>query len=285
MKRNKKKKIREEDVSAADGTKESGALSETEIIRLTDETVKILLDKAELKTETAIWVRRGTVIRGYAQKLQPRGKHTKPNPYALLSEHQDIRWSANYIRAFVDALELWEQFGEGAPDLPVTFYSTVASCDLTIEEKRNLLARAVEEHLSTRDVEEHLRESRGDMDVKGKDSAPGVVVQEGTAGIPTSKTTGNCIKEPLSEPSSDGGDEGADGAPECQELDGVAVGPAVKPQVNWKKVVADCEKLYADLSAFKQSEGMPETGDLGKLREVAEQILAYLDSFDMGAGE
>jgi hypothetical protein len=50
-------------------------------------------------------------------------------------------------------------------------------------------------------------------------------------------------------------------------------------------VVADCEKLNADLSAFEVSDAMPETGDFGKLREVADRILAYLDTFDMGLGE
>jgi hypothetical protein len=284
MKRNKGK-VMGSGMSAADGAKESGALSETEVIRLTDETAKDLLDKTELKTETAIWTRRGSVIRGYVRKLQPRGKHTTPDPYALLAEHQDIHWSANQLRAFVDALELWEQFGEGAPDLPMTVYSIIASSDLTIDEKKNLLTKAMEQHLSSRDVKNQLRVACGDVDAKGKDSVPVVVVQEGATGSPKSKTMGDCNKEPLSESSSDGGDEGDDGAPENQELDGVAVGTAIKPQGSWKKVVADCEKLYADLSAFKQSEGMPETGDFSKLKEVAEQILAYLDSFDMGTAK
>jgi ParB-like chromosome segregation protein Spo0J len=58
-----------------------------------------------------------------------------------------------------------------------------------------------------------------------------------------------------------------------------------KPGALWKKVVADCEKLNADLSAFEVSDAMPETGEFEKLRIVAERILAYLDTFNKGPGE
>ncbi|MFZ4394558.1 MAG: hypothetical protein ACOYOU_02910 [Kiritimatiellia bacterium] len=139
-------------------------LSETEIVRLTDETVSLLLNKQDLKTEVEIWVRRGIVIRKFVRKLQPNGKFTKPDPYTLLSEHPDICWSARYLRQFVDALELWELFGEGQPSLPVKFYIIVASCKGSFDEKKALLKKVVEQHLSISALKRELAASETDAE-------------------------------------------------------------------------------------------------------------------------
>lgn len=153
-------------------------LGEAEVIRLVDETAKILLDWQELKTETEIWVRRGKVIRAYVRALQPDGKYHKPDPYVLLAEHPDIRWSADQLRNFVDAVNLWEQIGEGQPSLPVTFYAVVASGKGSFEEKKALLLKAAAEGLTTREVK---RKAAGKPeDAEGE--SDGTVADGGRAG-------------------------------------------------------------------------------------------------------
>lgn len=60
-------------------------------------------------------------------------------------------------------------------------------------------------------------------------------------------------------------------------------GEGPKPGALWKKVVADCEKLNADLSAFRHSgEDMPDLGDIDHLREAANRLMDFLKSFDKG---
>jgi hypothetical protein len=146
-------------------------LSETDIIRLTDETARCLLDEADLRTELDIWVRRGRVIRDYVRRLQPRGRHKKPDPYVLLSGHTDIRWSPTQLRAFVDALELWEQVGEGAPSLPMTFYAVAASSGADFATKKAMLTKVVREHLSTRQLKKELaRPAPGEDEPAGQQS-------------------------------------------------------------------------------------------------------------------
>ena len=173
---------------------DSQPLSETEIVRLTDETAKSLLDKADLKTETEIWVRRGRVIRTYVRKLQPNGKFTKPDPYGLLAEHPDIRWSASYLRQFVDALELWELFGEGQPSLPVKVYIIVASCKGSFDEKKALLQKVVEQHLSNSALRREIAASEagaeGDAPGEGQKTEG---TSEGASGS-TEKTVGDWKK-------------------------------------------------------------------------------------------
>lgn len=146
---------------------------------MVNETAAILLDEQELKTETEIWVRRGKVIRAYVRKLQPDGKHHKPDPYVLLAEHPDIRWSADQLRNFVDAVELWEQIGEGQPSLPVTFYAIVASAKCSLDEKRALLQKIVAEHLTTREAKREAAAARKGEDDGGDADGTGT---EGTAG-------------------------------------------------------------------------------------------------------
>ena len=174
-------------IAAAPDGAEPRQLGDADVARLTDETVILLLDKQDLKTEVEIWVRRGRIVRKYVRTLQPGGKFTKPDPYGLLAEHPDVRWSANQLRAFVDALELWEQIGEGAPSLPMSFYALVASSILGFEAKKALLTKAVEQHLSTRDVKGELAEAKGDADEGDQDGQD----QEGSSGTPAAKTTGD----------------------------------------------------------------------------------------------
>lgn len=176
----------------APGGTEPHQLGEAEIIRLTDETAKSLLDRQELKTETEIWVRRGRVIRTYVRKLQPDGKFKKPDPYNLLANHPDIRWSANQLRAFVDAVELWEQLGENQPSLPMTFYEIVASSQLSFENKKELLAKALKQHLSTRDVKGELAEARGEDEADAADQEG--QERESTAGSPATRIPGDWKK-------------------------------------------------------------------------------------------
>jgi hypothetical protein len=169
-----------DDVRKTVGMEKRG-LGEEEVIRLVDETAKILLDEQDLKTETGIWVRRGIVIRSYVRKLQPDGKHHKPDPYVLLAEHPDIRWSADQLRNFVDAVELWEQIGEGQPCLTVTFYAIVASCKGSLEEKKALLRKAVAENLTTRAVKREADAAQKSDDAGAGEHSLGVAGEGGGA--------------------------------------------------------------------------------------------------------
>ncbi len=147
-------------------------LSEGEISRLIDETAKDLLDGQELKAEMDIWVRRGRVIRSYVRVLQPAGKHHPPDPYVLLSEHPNIRWSSGQLRNFVDAVDLWELLGEGQPSLPMTFYAIVAGGKGSLAEKKALLLQAVERHLTTRELKSKMA-AEGASDIEGANESEG----------------------------------------------------------------------------------------------------------------
>lgn len=237
----------------AEKTAENGAaaqgLGEAEVIRLVDETARLLLDEQDLKTEVAIWVRRGKAIRDYARKLQPDGKHHKPDPYVLLAEHPDIRWSADQLRNFVDAVELWEQIGEGQPCLPVTFYAIVASCKGSVEEKTALLRKAVDEHLTTREVK---REA---------------------AGTP---------KNAEGDHGADGSGEGDTGAGQGEDAAAGEASGAGKPTGDWKKVQVYAEKLYGEIAGVKVTD-LPDIGVIRRLKEVAASINALVAKFEKGS--
>ena len=217
-----------DNVAATGGTE---PLGEAEIARLTDETVNILLDKQDLKTETEIWVRRGKVIREFVRKLQPGWKHKGHDPYALLASHPDIRWSTTQLRAYVAAVDLWEEIGEGQPSLPVSFYAIVASSELGFADKKALLAKAVAEHLSFRAVKGRLVESRdaaeGDV---GGDNAGDASDREEQA------------PEGAADPDDGDGSEAdadnADDADHGRVPEGATGTSAAQPADVWKKVEA-----------------------------------------------
>jgi hypothetical protein len=71
----------------------------------------------------------------------------------------------------VDALELWEQVGEGAPSLPMTFYAVAASSGADFATKKAMLTKVVREHLSTRQLKKELaRPAPGEDEPAGQQS-------------------------------------------------------------------------------------------------------------------
>ncbi len=210
------------------------AMGEEEIIRLVNETAEVLLDEQELKTEMDIWVRRGKVIRDYVRKLQPDGKHHEPNPYILLADHPDIRWSTDQLRNYVDAIELWEQIGDGQPSLPVTFYAIVASLKGGIKEKQALLRKILDDHLTTREVKREAAASR-----KGGKACD----EPGTDGVPGDEATA------AGKPKGDWRKVGACAEKLYGELSGVSAADLPDPAVvcRLKEVAARINDLVASL--------------------------------------
>src|ERR1035437_2547672 len=97
-----------------------GRLTQAEVEKLTDETAGQLL--ALGWGEAQDWIDKGRIIDGYVEKLQPNGEFSKPNPFNLLAEREDIPWRASQLRTYRNAFLLWRQVGEkdGASKLDVT---------------------------------------------------------------------------------------------------------------------------------------------------------------------
>jgi hypothetical protein len=147
----------EVEAKLADGA-EAG-LTEAEIERLTDETVDLLLKAGG--GEAQEWIEKGRIIHEYVGRLQPNGKFSKPDPFALLAGREDIPWRTSQLRTYRDAYLLWQKVGgeDGAPKVEVTTVGLVLSLD--DEAAKKVLKRAVKEKLTTRQVAALVKKEKG----------------------------------------------------------------------------------------------------------------------------
>lgn len=138
---------------------EDGRLTQAEVEKLTDETAGQLLALGGGEAQDGI--DRGRIIDGYVEKLQPNGKFTRPNPFDLLTEREDIPWRASQLRTYRNAYLLWRQMGgvDGAPKVDVTTIGLVLPLDF--EEARKVLNHAAKDKLTTRQVAAMVKKIKG----------------------------------------------------------------------------------------------------------------------------
>lgn len=139
-------------------------MTDEDVARLIETTARSLLAKPLMKTERDLWVRRARIIMAYAARFQPDGKFHRPDPFVRLAAYPGIPWSANQLRAYVQAVELMDSLGKDAPDAPITTYALVSASKADMGVKRSLLKEAVDEDLTTREVKRKLSELKGDGD-------------------------------------------------------------------------------------------------------------------------
>lgn len=142
-----------------EGQAQTGRMTEAEVKQLTDETVDLLLKTGG--GEAQEWIEKGRIIDGYVEKLQPNGKFSKPNPFTLLAERDDIPWGASQLRTYRDSYVLWRQMGaaDGASMVDVTSVGLVLSLD--DEEAKKILKRAAKDKLTTRQVAALVKKAKG----------------------------------------------------------------------------------------------------------------------------
>ena len=160
MARNKKtdQAVRAQATGYAAGS-EAGSLTKAEVARIVAETAEQLL--AVEGGEAKEWIEKGRIIAGYVERLQPNGKFSKPNPFALLAEREDIPWQTSQLRMYRDAYVLWRDMGgaDGTSMVSVTTVGLVLPLDA--DEARKILTRAAKEKLATRQVAALVKKARG----------------------------------------------------------------------------------------------------------------------------
>jgi len=135
--------------------KDDGQLTQAEIAKLTDETAGRLLELGGGEAQDSI--DRGRIINEFVNKLQPNGKFSKPNPFTLLAEREDIPWRSSQLRTYRNAYLLSQRVG--GDKVNVTTLGLLLPLEAEVAKK--ILNRVAKEKLSTRQVAVLVKKAQG----------------------------------------------------------------------------------------------------------------------------
>lgn len=136
-----------------------GQLTEAEVARLTEETAGKLLELGGGEAQDSI--DKGRIIDEYVKKLQPNGKFSKPNPFTLLAEREDIPWRPSQLRTYRDTFLFSQSMGGESGALKVNVTTLGLVLPLETEVAKKIINRAVKEKLTTRQVAVLVKKAKG----------------------------------------------------------------------------------------------------------------------------